>query len=116
MEAITPVDWQSDAYWRTRRLSPAQLHIYDIEVKTAHSSPYPKLDINEVLPSSLLPDLRDRDRLSRVVHLRQLPAFGGELHRLRTLAGEYGWMNCLRINDEEHHDGETKNATQCRWM
>lgn len=115
-KAATPtqVDWQSDSYWRNRRLSPAQIQVHDVRLDERRYGSGSMLEMHEVLSSSLLPDLENRDRLATT-----LPTEGatvGEQAHLQTLANEFGWMNCLRSDQVQTSTSDPPELRKCRWI
>ncbi|KAF2001956.1 hypothetical protein P154DRAFT_574634 [Amniculicola lignicola CBS 123094] len=109
-------DWAADGYWRNRRLSPAQLQIHDIRLEpTSRSGAGAILEIRETLPSSLLPELEDRDRLSETLHFEDAAGSRNEEYNLRALAAEFGWMNCLRSNSVQK-SVEDNEGRKLRWI
>ena len=120
LKGSTPVqvDWQSDQYWRNRRLTPAQLQVHDIRLEDSGWKPDSDgmLEMREVLSSTLLPALENRDRLAKSIHYDQLTANRSEQINLRNLANEYGWMNCLRSNDVQQSVSDPEELRKCRWI
>jgi hypothetical protein len=117
------VDWTQDEYWRTRRISPAQLLIHDISLEqwrplTAESSrrAEPMLEATPILSSSLLPVLANRDVLAETLPIQDLTPNRQEQTRLKGLVSEYGWLNCLRINDVQESHDDPPNLKKLRWM
>ena len=112
--ASTHVEWRSDPYWRSRRVSPAQLLVYDIGVPSA--SVQSLLEINEVLPSTFRPALQDRDGLSTWLSQNSSALSPHEAQHLKNLANEYGWMNCLRCPRPGGDIPVQDQQISCRWM
>ncbi|ORX94206.1 hypothetical protein BCR34DRAFT_608335 [Clohesyomyces aquaticus] len=110
------VDWQADTYWRNRRLSPAQLQVHDIRLEGSRSDVGPMLEMREVLSSSLLPELEQRDRLINTLPLEEATKNKNEQSHLRTLAAEYGWMNCLRSRGVQENVSDPPGYRKCRWI
>lgn len=113
-----PVDWQSDLYWRNRRLSPAQLQVHDIRLEDTgwRTDSDGMLEMREVLSSTLLPALENRDRLANAIHFEELTNNRSEQMNLRNLANEYGWMNCLRSKDVQQSLSDPETFRKCRWI
>ncbi|KAF2260563.1 hypothetical protein CC78DRAFT_536320 [Lojkania enalia] len=109
------VDWQSDAYWRNRRLSPAQLQVHDIRLGW-RSDVGVMLEMKEVLSSTLLPDLENRDHLASTIPLEDVAKNENDQNHLRSLAQEYGWMNCLRSNEVQETIFDPSDRRKCRWI
>lgn len=110
------VDWQADTYWRNRRLSPALLQVHDIRLEGWRSDVSAMLEMKEILPSTLLPDLEQRDKLANTLPLDELTKSKNEQNHLRALATEYGWMNCLRSNEVQDTIFDPPEARKCRWI
>ncbi|KAL5118911.1 hypothetical protein ACEQ8H_003234 [Pleosporales sp. CAS-2024a] len=88
-------DWQNDPYWRTRRLSPAQIQVHDIRLQgTRRQHVGPMLEMREILSSSLLPALERRDDLARALSTEETTSH--EHAQVKALATEFGWLNVLR--------------------
>jgi Mg2+ and Co2+ transporter CorA len=110
------VDWRADAYWRTRRLTPAQLQIHDIRLQGWKTDVSAMLEMNEVLSSTLLPDLESRDKLFDTIPVEKITTNRSEQNHLRALANEFGWMNCLRRNDVQKSIQDPLETRKCRWI
>ncbi|KAF2243971.1 hypothetical protein BU26DRAFT_112090 [Trematosphaeria pertusa] len=112
------VDWSSDAYWRNRRLSPAQLQVHDIRLEDTgwRTDLNGMLEMREVLTSTLLPDLEDRDRLVNDLPIDEVTMNRNEHVHLRNLATEYGWMNCLRSKGVQQAIDDPQYLKKCRWI
>ncbi|KAF2737010.1 hypothetical protein EJ04DRAFT_574868 [Polyplosphaeria fusca] len=115
-ESSANVDWQSDEYWRHRRLSPAQLQVHDIRLEGGRSDIGAMLEMKEVLSSSLLPDLERRDDLAKSIHFDEATDNRSEQSRLKQLAAEYGWMNCLRSDAVQQTVFDPMDTRKCRWI
>ncbi|KAF2449508.1 hypothetical protein P171DRAFT_350286 [Karstenula rhodostoma CBS 690.94] len=119
-KGATPVqvDWQSDQYWRNRRLSPAQLQVHDIRLEDTgwRTDSDGMLEMREVLSSTLLPHLENRDRLASTIPFEELSTNRSEQMNLRSLANEYGWMNCLRSEDVQQNVSDPESFRKCRWI
>lgn len=89
---LVQVDWQSDQYWRNRRLTPAQLQIHDIRLEETRwrTDSDGMLEMREVWSSTLLPALEDRERLVNTIPYENLTKNRSEQVNLRNLANEYG--------------------------
>jgi Mg2+ and Co2+ transporter CorA len=111
------VDWQADEYWRKRRLSPAQLQVHDIRLEESgwHSGDE-MLEMREVLTSTLLPALENRDCLMETLPFDDVTGNRNERIQLRTLAHEYGWMNCLRSKGVQQKTDDPVDMKKCRWI
>ncbi|KAF2193694.1 hypothetical protein K469DRAFT_549828 [Zopfia rhizophila CBS 207.26] len=110
------VDWQADTYWRNRRLSPAQIQVHDIRLEGWRTDIGPMLEMKEVLSSTLLPDLANRDNLVDSMLLEEITKNRNEQNHLRTLAAEYGWMNCLRSRGVQETLFDSSDLRKCRWI
>ncbi|OCL14589.1 hypothetical protein AOQ84DRAFT_384619 [Glonium stellatum] len=110
------VDWQADTYWRNRRLSPAQLQVHDIRLEGWRAEVGPMLEIKEVFSSTLLPDLENRDQLVNTIRVEEATRNRNEQIQLKTLAAEYGWMNCLRSRGVQETIFDPPNYSKCRWI
>lgn len=119
-KGATPVqvDWQSDQYWKNRRLSPAQLQVHDIRLEDTgwKTDSHGMLEMHEVLSSTLLPALEERDRLAKSIDYENLTKNRSEQMNLRNLAHEYVWMNCLRSEDVQQSVADPANFRKCRWI
>jgi hypothetical protein len=120
LKGSTPVhvDWQSDQYWRNRRLSPAQLQVHDIRLEATgwRTDSDAMLGMREVLSSTLLPALDNRDGLANSIPYEKLSNNRSEQMNLRNLANEYGWMSCLRSNDVQQSVSDPESSRKCRWI
>ncbi|KAF2812365.1 uncharacterized protein BDZ99DRAFT_265363 [Mytilinidion resinicola] len=110
------VDWHSDAYWKNRRLSPEQLQVHDIRLEGWRADVGPMLEMKEVLPSTLLPDLENRDRLLNSMRLEEATKNRNEQTQLKSLAAEYGWMNCLRSRGVQENLSDPPDLRKLRWI
>lgn len=121
-EVLENVDWVDDEYWRSRKLSPAQLLIQDIRLggwkpQTGESSHQePILELTPILSSSLLPELRARGHLSESLNPEDVTSNRQEQAQLKSLANEYGWMNTLRSQGLQKSIEDPKELQKCRWM
>lgn len=117
VKGATPVvDWHADSYWRNRRLSPAQLQIHDIRLEGSRQDVGAMLQMREVLSSTLLPHLEERDRLQSSLPVDEMTKNRSEQIRLRGLATEFGWMNCLRSNNIQNTVLDAQDSRKCRWI
>jgi hypothetical protein len=112
----TPVYWQDDVYWRNRRLTPAQIQVHDIRLEGWRTDVGPMLEMKEVLSSTLLPDLEKRDALINSLPFEDATKNRNDQNQLRTLASEYGWMNCLRSNEVQESISDPQHMRKCRWI
>ncbi|KAF2840019.1 hypothetical protein M501DRAFT_1002296 [Patellaria atrata CBS 101060] len=110
------VDWQADAYWNNRRLSPAQILVHDIRLESWRSNTSSMLEIRETLASTLLPALESRDQLESSLPVEKLTANRNEQHQLKNLVQQYGWMNCLRSQGVQEAVDDPDNLRKCRWI
>lgn len=113
-KSTTTTDWHSDPYWRNRRLSPAQIQIHDVRLEERRYESGSMLDMHEVLSSSLLPDLEDRDVLASSIPLDD--ATKGERVHFQKMANEFGWMNCLRSDKVQTSPSDPPTLRKCRWI
>jgi hypothetical protein len=109
-----PVDWQHDLYWRNRRLSPAQIQVHDVRLVDRPYDSGSMLEMHEVLSSSLVHDLENRDMLATSIPLAE--ATKSERVHLQKLAIEFGWMNCLRSNKVQTSTSDPSDLRKCRWI
>lgn len=107
-------DWHSDPYWRNRRLSPAQIQVHDVRLEDRRYETGSMLDMREILSSSLLPDLKNKDLLASTIPLEHVSK--GERVRFQTVANEFGWMNCLRSNEVQTSTSDPPELRKCRWI
>jgi hypothetical protein len=113
------IDYQADAYWRNKRLTPTQLMVHDIRIETrrgGNSDLGSILEINEILPSSFAPDEGARDRLSKSIQVEELSNNRTEQVKLSSLLDGYGWINCLRSKGVQHSVSDDPSYRKCRWM
>ncbi|KAH6633252.1 hypothetical protein C7974DRAFT_375359 [Boeremia exigua] len=114
-KASTPTaDWDSDPYWRNRRLSPAQIQVHDVRLNDRRYESGSMLDMHEVLSSSLLPELENRDLLANSVPLDDVTK--SERAHFQKLADEFGWMNSLRSNKVQTSASDPPELRKCRWI
>ncbi|KAJ8115521.1 hypothetical protein OPT61_g2853 [Boeremia exigua] len=114
-KAATPTaDYNSDPYWRNRRLSPAQIQIHDVRLNDRRYGPGSMLEMHEVLSSSLLPELENRDQLANTIPLNS--ATKSESAHFQKIAVEFGWMNCLRSNVVQTSASDPPEFRKCRWI
>ncbi|KAF2130304.1 hypothetical protein P153DRAFT_422246 [Dothidotthia symphoricarpi CBS 119687] len=112
----TQVDWRADSYWRNRRISPAQLEIHDIRLEERRYDAGEMLEMREVLPSTLLPDLEKRERLASSLPVEDVTKNRNEQVHLKQLAAEFGWMNCLRSDKVQESILDPQDQRKCRWI
>ncbi|KAF2465634.1 uncharacterized protein BDR25DRAFT_306712 [Lindgomyces ingoldianus] len=110
------VDWQADSYWRTRRLSPAQIQVHDIRLEGLRTDVGPMLEMKEIYSSTLLPELEGRDKLINSLPLEEATKNKNEQSHLRSLATEYGWMNCLRSRGVQESIYDPPEYRKSRWI
>ena len=112
------VDWNADPYWKNRRLSPAQLQVHDIRVEDAGWANHVDgmLEMRETLSSTLLPALENRNRLASEIPYESIASNRSEQMHLRSLASEYGWMNCLRSRGVQQDVSDPEELRKCRWI
>ncbi|KAF2853150.1 hypothetical protein T440DRAFT_319708 [Plenodomus tracheiphilus IPT5] len=110
------VDWHADPYWRSRRLSPAQLQVHDIRLESWKNDNGSILEMREVLASSLLPALHERDALLQNLDLEGATKHRNDQVRLEALAAEFGWLNTLRSKKVQETVQDSKEARKCRWI
>jgi Mg2+ and Co2+ transporter CorA len=113
-KASEPVyDWYNDAYWRNRRLAPPQIQCHDIRLEGSRQDLGAMLEMREVLPSSLLPDLERRDDLANSTPIVEATTNRNEL---KSLAGEFGWLNVLRSEKVQETISDPQDLRKCRWI
>lgn len=115
------VDWAADEYWRNRRLSPAQLIIHDVDLQgwrpdSERTHVGPLLEINEVFVSSLQHALEARDNLADTLNPEVWTTNRQEQEGMRSLAREYGWLNCLRRSRPQGNGTAAQEQQKCRWI
>ncbi|KAH7384650.1 hypothetical protein BKA66DRAFT_416963, partial [Pyrenochaeta sp. MPI-SDFR-AT-0127] len=110
------VDWLLDPYWRNRRLSPAQLQIHDIRLEGWRQDVGAMLEMREVLSSTLLPDLQNRDELAASISIEEVTQNRNEQARYKALAAEFGWLNCLRSKKVQETIFDSPDSRKCRWI
>jgi hypothetical protein len=106
-------DWHDDPYWRSRRLSPAQIQVYDIRLE-GRRDVGAMLEMREVLSSSLLPALERRDELANDLSIQE--ATRHEQVQIKTLAQEFGWLQVLRSNTVQKSINDSQESRKCRWI
>ncbi|KAF1812274.1 hypothetical protein P152DRAFT_436418, partial [Eremomyces bilateralis CBS 781.70] len=114
------VDWNADSYWKTRRISPPQILINDVRTEPSNQggshNMQEMLEINEVLPSTLIPALQKRDQLSETLDVESLTPYAQERQLLSRLSHEYGWMNCLRSQGVQESVDDPEHLRKLRWI
>lgn len=110
------VNWAEDEYWTHRRLSPAQLLVHDIDLQgwkpdSERTHVGRLLEINETLVSTFKPVLGARDQLAENLCAEAWTTNRQEQERLKSLAREYGWLNCLRRGSSRSNGDE-----KVRWI
>lgn len=114
--ADVQVDWLLDPYWRNRRLSPAQLQIHDIRLEGWRQDMGVMLEMREILSSTLLPDLLQRDKLADTISIEDATKNRNEQARFKALAAEFGWLNCLRSEKVQETIFDSPELRKCRWI
>lgn len=112
----TQIDWRADSYWRSRRLSPAQLEIHDIRLEGHRHHVNEMLEMREVLSSTLLPALEERDSLARDLPIEDATPNKSEQTHFKRLAAEFGWLNCLRSSEVQGSILDPQDRRKCRWI
>lgn len=117
------VDWSKDPYWKSRRITPAQIVIHDVRIAQNPFQPQSQasssfLEIYECFASSLLPDLKNRDKLSERFDGEEsnFAQNRQEQSKYQNLAREFGWMNCLRSKGVQRSIDDPLSLRQCRWI
>ena len=112
------VNWNDDEYWRGRRLSPAQLQIFDVRLADwiRDEQARPILEVDETLASTLLPALRNRDKLAKELEIEAQSNNRQEQTDWRHALNEYGWMNCLRSKGVQTTIDTPKDHRKLRWI
>lgn len=112
------VNWNDDEYWKNRRLSPAQLQVFDVRLQDWNQSEQanPMIEIDETLPSSLYPALSNRDRLANELDVEKLTQNRSEQNAWRRVISDYGWMNCLRSKGIQQNVDDPKELRKLRWV
>ncbi|QIX00319.1 hypothetical protein AMS68_005836 [Peltaster fructicola] len=101
-------DYESDAAWRHKPLTPAQVLVHDIAVGKEH------LEITEVPSTALVPVEAKFSRSSDLIRAHQAAQNPIEQQRFQLLEDKYGWIKHLRLDPVIPTDTE-KPYTQCRW-
>jgi hypothetical protein len=109
-------DWHADSYWRNRRISPAQIQIHDVRLEQWRQDLGAMLEMREVLSSSLLSDLKDRDELAKKLAIDEATKTRNEQVQLKSLANEFGWMNVLRSNTVQETVFDPPDSRKLRWI
>jgi hypothetical protein len=110
------VDWRADPYWRTRRLSPAQILVHDVRLEGWRKDVGPMLEMKEVLSSSFESALDLRDGLLENTKFEELSNNRTEQQQFQTLFKEYGWLNCLRSKGIQETLFDREDYNKLRWM
>jgi hypothetical protein len=117
MKGSEPIyDWYADPYWRNRRISPAQIQIHDVRLEEWRQDVGAMLEMREVLSSSLLLDLKDRDELAKKLPIEETTKNRNEQMQLKRLANEFGWMNVLRSNIVQETVLDPSDTRKLRWI
>jgi len=74
------------------------------------------LEMHEVLSSSLLPALEEKDRLANTISVESVTRNRNEQVHLRSLVDEFGWMNVLRSDNVQKSLFDSENSRKCRWI
>ena len=90
--------------WKGKRVTPTQLLIHDVGLEGG------RLNIQEVLSSTIAPDLSREPATKPEVLPSDTRSTGLERQLLRNLHSAYGWLNDLRLPD----GGD--DTRLCRWM
>jgi hypothetical protein len=109
-------DWHVDPYWRNRRLSPAQIQVHDVRLEGWRQDMGAMLEMQEILSSSLLPALEQRDRLANTLPIEEATKNRNEQNQLKTLATEFGWLNVLRSDKVQSTISDPADLRKLRWI
>lgn len=109
-----PVMQQFEPFWHGKRLTPSQLLVHDIKLKTGAQGNQ-TLEVDEDAILAIMP--KDTqfwgEQASKAIAEamgNKVGATGSEQQRVNDLKHEYGWMNGLRVPKSD------RDTTMCRWV
>ncbi|KAM0722629.1 hypothetical protein Q7P37_002070 [Cladosporium fusiforme] len=110
-DAIGPAkDYEADARWRAKPLTPAQVLVNDIRLESLRANHGPMLEVNEVSASNIVPDSAVVTTPAEMARAADASTNPIEERRFQRLGDEFGWIRHLRLDD-----GQTRD-TKCRWI
>ncbi|TKA69136.1 hypothetical protein B0A49_06315 [Cryomyces minteri] len=108
-------DYSDNPFWRSKRLSPAQVLVHDVRHEEWEKQPM--LEIKERPSSTLVPSIgHSRVRMQRAIRTGEITSLAIEQQKLAALEEEYGWMNSLRVTDIQRKTSDPEGYSKCRWI
>lgn len=92
------MDYDADARWRSKPLTPSQLLTHDVQYDTLRPDRGPMLELNERATSSLIPETAAFTPSASFVRIADLTNNPIERQNFNALEQDYGWIRNLRLD------------------
>lgn len=109
-------DYESDARWRGKPLTPAQVLVNDIRLERWRRDAGPLLEVKERPSSSLVPETASITPSASYVRAAEAATNAIDQQRFARLEEEYGWMRCLRLQHHQKYPSDPDDSAKCRWI
>ncbi|KXT14936.1 hypothetical protein AC579_3067 [Pseudocercospora musae] len=109
-------NYEADAQWRRKPLTPAQLMVHDVRLETLRVERGPLLEIVERSASCLVPDNAAYTPSASLLRISEATDNAIEKQRFSSLEEDHGWMRCLRLQNYQQHALDGEDSAKCRWM
>ena len=114
----TPVtyDYEADAAWRKKPLTPQQLLVHDVRLETLRPDRGPLLEINERQISTIVPDTAAHTPSASFVRVADASDNPFEKQKFSNLEEDFGWARYLRLESHQHHASDSEESAKVRWV
>lgn len=111
-----PRDYDADAAWRAKPLTPAQILCYDIRLESLRADRGPMVEVNEKSPSLLVPDHAAKTTAAGITRATDAAANPIEERRFKRFEDDYGWTRHLRLPQIQKTVDCPDTSAKCRWI
>lgn len=122
VDVASEFDYETDAHWRRKPLTPAQLLVHDICVEQLRANRPPQLEIVERACSNLVPETAAHVSSAGSARIAEATTNAIEAQTFSALEDSYGWIRHLRLSSTSSSDSDTTatlttaSDTKCRWI
>lgn len=109
-------DYDADAAWRSKPLTPAQVLCYDIRLESLRADSGPMVEVNEKSSSLLVPDTAALTTAAGIARASDAAANPIEERRFKRLEDDFGWIRHLRLKEIQKTVDDSDSSAKCRWI
>lgn len=115
-EATATYDYEGDAAWRTKPLTPQQLLVHDVRLETLRPDRGPLLEISERQLSTVVPDTAAHTPSASFVRVAEASDNPFEKQKLSNLEEDFGWTRYLRLESHQQRATDPPESAKVRWI